>query len=81
MAFVSALPFEQIAPELHPVMHEYDKELGASGFVRVFAHAPGIFKAFMDYYFPLVTQTRGSVDMKLTEMLRLKVAEKNQCDL
>lgn len=81
MARVSNVPFEKIDSELQAVMREYDKELGGSEFVQVFAHAPEVFKSFINFYFPLVTETRGSVDMKLTELARLKVAEKNACNL
>lgn len=81
MPRLSELPFEQIDPELQTVMRDYDEELGGSEFVQVFAHAPEPFKAFIAYYFPLVTATRGAIDMRLTELARLKVAEKNECNL
>jgi hypothetical protein len=81
MPRVSAIPFENIDPELQSVMREYDKELGGSEFVQVFAHAPEVFKSFINFYFPLVSETRGSIDMKLTELARMKVAEKNECNL
>jgi hypothetical protein len=81
MPRLSELPFEKIDSELHAVMREYDKELGGSEFVQVLAHAPDVFKHFISYYFTLVTTTRGVVDMRLTELARLKVAEKNQCNL
>jgi len=81
MPRVSAVPFEQVDSELQAVMRDYDQELGGSEFVQVFAHKPDVFKSFINYYFPLVTETRGSVDMKLTELARLKVAEKNNCAL
>jgi len=81
MPRVSELPFEQVDPELQAVMRDYDKELGGSEFVQVFAHAPEVFKSFIAYYFPLVTTTRGAIDMRLTELARLKVAEKNECNL
>ena len=81
MPRVSAIPFENVDPELRTVMREYDKELGGSEFVQVFAHAPEVFKSFINFYFPLVSETRGSVDMKLTELARMKVAEKNECNL
>ncbi len=81
MARLSAIPFEDLDDELRGVMHAYDTELGGSGFVRVLAHSPEIFKAFMRYYFPLVSETRGRVDMRLTELARLKVAEHNDCHL
>ena len=81
MTRVSAIPFEKIDSELQTVMREYDKELGGSEFVQVFAHAPQVFKSFINFYFPLVSETRGSIDMKLTELARMKVAEKNECTL
>jgi hypothetical protein len=81
MPRVSAIPFEKIDSELQTVMREYDKELGGSEFVQVFAHAPQVFKSFINFYFPLVSETRGSIDMKLTELARMKVAEKNECNL
>ena len=81
MPRVSLVPFERVDPELQEVMAEYDEELGGSEFVRVFAHAPEVFKRFIEFYFPLITETRGSVDMRLTELARLKVAEKNGCAL
>jgi hypothetical protein len=81
MARISSVPLENIDPRLQEIMREYDNELGGSGFVRVLAHAPQVFTRFIDFYFPLVTETRGSVDIKLTELVRLKVAEKNDCNL
>ncbi len=81
MARLSEVPFEKIDSDLQGVMRAYDEELGGSEFVLVLAHAPEVFKSFIDFYFPLVTSTRGSIDMKLTELARLKVAEKNDCNL
>jgi hypothetical protein len=81
MPHVSYVPFEAVDRELQKIMHEYDEELGGSDFVKVFAHAPEVFKSFIRFYFPLITETRGAVDMKLTELARLKVAELNGCHL
>ena len=81
MPRVSLVPFDKVDPELQKVMAEYDEELGGSEFVRVYAHAPEIFKRFIGFYFPLITETRGTIDMRITELARLKVAEKNGCAL
>ncbi len=81
MAHVSPVPFEQIDPEVQQIMQTYDKEYGGSAFLQAFAHVPEVFKSFVNYYFPLIFETRGSIDMKLTEMVRLKVAERNDCAL
>ncbi len=81
MPRVSKLPFEQIDPELQKIMGEYDGELGGSEFVHVFAHAPDTFKKFIGFYFPLISETRGGVDPRITELARMMVAEKNDCRL
>ncbi len=81
MARLSDVPIDQIDDDLRKVMHEYDEELGGSGFVQVLAHAPEVFKSFIGFYFPLITETRGSIDMRLTELVRIKVAEHNDCHL
>jgi hypothetical protein len=81
MAYVSLLPFDRIDPDVQEIMRTYDREYAGSEFVSAFAHAPEVFKAFINYYFQLIFETRGSVDMKLTEMARLKVAENNDCAL
>ncbi len=81
MSRVSALPFEQVPENLQTVMHQYDEELGGSEFVQVYAHAPEIYQSFIDFYFPLVLEARGAVDMRVTELARLMVAKKNDCFL
>jgi len=78
---VSKVPFEQVDAELQAIMREYDQELGGSEFVQVFAHEREVFKSFINFYFPLVSGERGKVDVKLTELARLKVAERNDCNL
>ena len=50
---VSKVPFDQVDTELQAIMREYDQELGGSEFVQVFAHAPEVFKSFINFYFPL----------------------------
>lgn len=81
MAHLSPLPFEQVPAFLQNVMRAYDDELGGSGFVQVFAHAPVVFKQFIDFYFKLELETRGAVDGVITELARLMVAQKNNCHL
>ena len=81
MPRVSLVPFDKVDPELQKVMADYDEELGGSEFVRVYAHAPETFKRFIAFYFQLITETRGTIDMRITELARLKVAEKNGCAL
>lgn len=81
MAHLSPVPFADVPDFLQNIMHAYDEELGGSGFVQVFAHAPELFKKFIDYYFALELETRGAVDGVITELARLMVAQKNNCHL
>ncbi len=82
MAHVSPVPFEKVPATLKSIMRAYDDdELGGSEFVQVFAHAPEVYKNFIDYYFALELETRGAVDGVITELSRLMVAQKNNCFL
>ena len=81
MARLSAVPFEQVPKDLQAVMRQYDEELGGSGCVQVLANAPDVFRKFIDFYFPLELETRGAVTTKITELARLMVAQKNECNL
>jgi len=81
MARLDALPFEQVPDDLKNIMRAYDEELGGSGFVQVFAHAPDTFRRFIEFYFPLELEARGEVDTPITELARLMVAQKNNCHL
>jgi hypothetical protein len=81
MARVSDVPFEQVPEDLKSIMRQYDQELGGSEFVQVFANAPEVYKSFVDFYFGLVLETRDAVNMKITELTRMMVANKNDCFL
>ena len=81
MARLSAVPFDKVPGYLQDVMHAYDEELGGSGFVQVFAHAPEVFRKFIDFYFGLELETRGAVTTRITELARLMVARQNDCSL
>lgn len=81
MAHLDPVPFPEVPNFLQNVMHAYDEELGGSGFVQVFAHAPDVFKHFIDFYFKLELETRGAVNGVITELARLMVAQKNNCHL
>jgi hypothetical protein len=81
MSFLSAVPFDRVPEDMRTMMRHYDEELGGSGFVQVFAHAPEVFRSFLEFYFPLELKVRGSVNVKITELARLMVAQKNNCHL
>ncbi len=77
MPYINPVPFENVTPELRKVMKAYDGSIGASDFVRIFANAPEPAYAFFRFYLPAMVATRGRVDARLTELARLKVAERS----
>ena len=81
MPRVAPVVYEKMEPDIQAIVKASDDALGGSEFVRVYAHAPETFKRFIAFYFPLITETRGTIDMRITELARLKVAEKNGCAL
>ena len=51
----------------------------ASGdLVRVFGHAPGTFARWNDWYRAIIAD--GAVDSRLKEIVRLRIAQLNDCD-
>jgi|GEM_PF-6727806 hypothetical protein len=63
-----------------------DDELGDRGFptesgdlVRLFGQAPDVFKRWNEWYRPIIAD--GSVDSRLKEICRLRVAQLNHCDV
>jgi len=50
MAYVSLVPFAQVDPGVQDIMRTYDKEYAGSEFLRAFAHAPEVFRSFVNYY-------------------------------
>ena len=77
MPHISSVPLEEVTPELRKIMRAYDGSIGASDFVRIFAHSPEVSNAFFRFYLPAMVATRGRIDMRITELARLKVAERS----
>ena len=62
-------------------MRASDEALGGSGWIQAFAHAPEIYKPFVKFYYEYIMTERAGISVKLTELVRHMVAEKNQCQL
>ncbi len=78
MARLRVLDTHQLTPEFA----KYAEGAAASGpeqatLFQVLGHCPEMFQAYFQFYFPW--HTRGSVDPVLKELLRLKMAQLNDC--
>ncbi len=74
-------PMPNDGPRLHTLS---DDELTARGLppasgdlVRVFGHAPDVFARWTDWYRAIIAD--GAVDSRLKEIVRLRVAQLNEC--
>lgn len=76
MARLSVLEKTQLTPEFS----KHVDRAGASGqaiMFQVLGHSPEMFQAYFQFYFPW--HSGGSVDPVLKELLRIKIAQLNNC--
>jgi hypothetical protein len=78
---VEPVPFEQLDEGMRALMRASDEALGGSEWIQAFAHAPEIYKPFVKFYYEYIMTERAGISVKLTELVRHMVAEKNQCQL
>lgn len=68
--------------ELTPALAKYAERAAAGGpeqatLFQVLGHAPELSRAYFQFYFP--GHTGGSVDPVLKELVRIRVAQLNDC--
>ncbi len=77
MARVAVFDYETLPPALRDLADAYQAR-GASGdHLRVMAHRPEMYEAYYQFLYPL--HTEGVVEAALKDLVRLKIAELNQC--
>jgi hypothetical protein len=81
MLRISKVPFEQVHPELQKTMLESDAALGGSEWIQVFAQTPDLYRDFVKFYYRHIMTDADGISVKLTELVRHKVALVNQCSL
>jgi hypothetical protein len=81
MARVTPVPFECMDDDMREIARKSDEAAGGSEWIQAYAHAPEIFKPFVRFYYEHIMTDRPGISLKLTELLRHVVAEKNQCQL
>jgi alkylhydroperoxidase family enzyme len=73
------VPRDQLDPELRATLDTFIK--GAPEFnplvFQTMGHNPEVSKAFYHFYIPIRTESR--LDVKLKELVRLKIAQLNDC--
>lgn len=81
MLRISKVPYEQMHPDLQQTMHMSDEALGGSEWLQVFAQTPELFRTFVKFYYDHIMAEGDGISVKLTELVRRKVALINQCSL
>jgi hypothetical protein len=81
MLRISKVPYDQVHPDLQKRMHESDAALGGSEWIQVFAQTPDLYRKFVDFYYENIMAENDGVSVRLTELVRKKVALINQCSL
>jgi hypothetical protein len=76
---ISKVPFDEVDPDLQQRMVESDDALGGSEWIQVFSQSPDLYKAFVDFYYKHIMVDGDGISLKLTELVRKKVALINQC--
>ncbi len=78
---VSKVPVEQIPAPLREIMDDVDDAIGGSEWMQVFAHAPALYGDFAKFYYDHILTDSGGVSVRLTELVRHRVALHNECYL
>jgi hypothetical protein len=81
MLRISKVPYTQMHPDLQQTMHMSDEALGGSEWIQVFAQTPELFRTFVKFYYDHIMAEGDGISVKLTELVRRKVALVNQCSL
>ena len=81
MLNIDKVPMEEIDDELQAIMGAVDESLGGSEWMQVFAQTPDLYKDFIGWYSDHISSEKDGISAKTTELIRLKVAQVNQCPL
>jgi len=74
---IPMIDIEQMDPELGEMVAKWQAEGGDPNFIRTFGRLPEFFKRFVRFYSPLVRY--GLVEHRTKELVRLRLAQLNQC--
>ncbi|MEQ8234555.1 MAG: hypothetical protein RLW61_18865 [Gammaproteobacteria bacterium] len=81
MLRISKVPYEELPSELQQTMHMSDEALGGSEWIQVFSQTPELYRDFVRFYYDHIMAEGDGISVKLTELVRHRVALNNQCSL
>ena len=77
MARIRLVPVDELAPALRQAMKDSEGNRQNLASFQAAGHLPEAFEAFWAFYAPL--RVEGLLGTKLKEMIRLKIANLNEC--
>ena len=78
---VSKVPVDRVDDGIKELMNASSQALGGNEWIQVFAHSPELYKDFAGFYYDHIMTDEGGVSLKLTEIVRHRVALHNECYL
>jgi len=74
---IAMVGIEQFDDELKDMVAKWEAESGDPNFIRTFGRLPEALKRFVRFYSPLVR--KGLIEHRTKELVRLRLAQLNQC--
>ena len=78
---VSKVPVEQVDNGIREIMAASEEALGGSEWSQVMAQSPELYKDFVGFYYDHIMVDREGLSVRLTELVRHRVAYFNECFL
>lgn len=74
---IPMIELETLDPELRTMVEKWQADGGDPNFIRTFGRLPEALKRFVAFYSPLVR--KGLVEHRTKELVRLRLAQLNDC--
>jgi hypothetical protein len=78
---VSKVPVDQVDDGIRDLMDASEEALGGSEWIQVMAQSPDLYKDFVRFYYDHIMVEREGLSLRLTELVRHRVAHYNECFL
>lgn len=78
---VSKVPVEEVDDGIRELMAASEEALGGSEWIQVMAQSPDLYKDFARFYYDHIMVEREGLSLRLTELVRHRVAFYNECFL
>lgn len=78
---VSKVPVEEVDDGIRELMAASEEALGGSEWIQVMARSPDLYKDFARFYYDHIMVEREGLSLRLTELVRHRVAFYNECFL